>query len=103
MQGSTDNIYVKPGAVQSLLAVAADPDNDKLSYRWEVLPEPKEFSEGGDREDRPQPVLNRVQAKGEGRAEMKAPEREGPYRIFVYVTDGKNNVATANVPFYVKP
>ena len=99
----TDNIYLKPGQITRLLAVAADPDKDVLNYRWEILAEPKEYSEGGDHEDRPKPILNRVKDSGKGKAEMRAPDTEGPYRIFVYVTDGHNNVATANIPFYVKP
>jgi hypothetical protein len=103
LKKATDNIYLTPGSSHDLLAVATDPDNDHLSYRWEILPEPKEFSEGGDREDRPMPILNRVTSSGNGRAAMQAPDREGPYRIFVYITDGHNNVATANVPFFVRP
>lgn len=99
---STDNIYVKAGTTYDLLAVATDPDADKLSYRWEILPEPKEFSEGGDFEARPKPVVNRVTSSTEGRATMKAPDAPGAYRVFVYITDGHNNVATANIPFFIK-
>ncbi len=32
-------------------------------------------------------------------ATLKAPDKEGAYRLFVYVTDGNNNVATVNLPF----
>jgi hypothetical protein len=59
-------------------------------------------SEGGDFEARPKPVENAflTSANG-GQASLKAPKKEGAYRLFVYVTDGHNNVATANLPFYV--
>jgi hypothetical protein len=102
-QNAVDNIYLQPNKEYSVLAVATDPENESLTYRWEILPEPKEFSVGGDREDRPQPVPDRISSSGEGLATMKAPEKEGPYRVFVYVTDDQNKVATANVPFFVKP
>lgn len=97
-----DNIYLKPGHSYQTLAVAADPDGDKLTWRWEVLPEPAQLSEGGDFEARPKPVEGIVTSRGAGKATLKAPEKEGAYRIFVYVTDGKNNVATANIPFYIR-
>lgn len=98
-----DAIYLKPGANYPAMAVAADPDKDKLSWRWEVVPEPTQLSEGGDFEARPKPVEGLVKIAGEGRITLNAPAKEGAYRLFVYITDGHNNVATANVPFYVKP
>lgn len=101
-QKSIDNIYLQPNSNYQAFAVATDPDNDKLNYRWEILPEPTKLSDGGDFEARPQPVLNLVQPGSNGKASMKAPAQEGAYRLFVYITDGNNNVATANVAFFVK-
>ncbi len=100
---AVDNVYVKPGSNYPVLAVAADPDNDKLNYRWELLPEPTQVGEGGDYEAKPKPVENSLSGKGDnGQAMLKAPNKEGAYRLFVYITDGHNNIATANLPFYVK-
>jgi len=96
-------LYLKPGTSYTALAVAIDPDRDKLAYRWEVLPEPTQLSEGGDFEARPKPAEGLVTGQGDGKASLKTPEKEGAYRLFIYVTDGNNNVATANIPFYVKP
>ena len=80
-----------------------DKDNDQLNYRWELLPEPTKVGEGGDFEERPkaseQTLLKNL---GKGKAILKAPPMPGAYRLFVYITDGHNNVATANLPFYVK-
>jgi hypothetical protein len=96
-----NSVYVEPGKTYEINAVAAEPDNDRLSYRWELLPEPQKVGEGGDREDRPQPVKNSIADKGKGNATLKSPTAKGAYRLFVYITDGHNNVATANLPFYV--
>ena len=100
---AVNNVYLKPGNSYKILAVAADPDNDKLTYRWELLPEPTKLSEGGDFEGRPMPIENLILGiTNNGQATLKAPGKEGAYRLFIYVTDGNNNVATANIPFYVK-
>ncbi len=101
-QKSIQNVYLAPGSSANVLAVAGDPDNDKLSYRWELLPEPTELSEGGDFEARPKAMEGMIKGGGPGKATMQAPGKPGAYRVFVYITDGKNNVATANLPFYVR-
>lgn len=99
---AVQNVYLKPGSTYNVLAVASDPDNDLLSYRWELLTEPTQLSSGGDFEARPQTIEHLISSAGKGKAGLKVPDKEGAYRLFVYVTDGHNNVATANVPFYVK-
>jgi hypothetical protein len=96
------NVYLAPGSSSPVIAVATDPDNDKLTYRWELLPEPTQVSEGGDFEARPKPIEGLIKSIGEGKAILQAPTKEGAYRLFVYITDGNNNVATANLPFYVR-
>jgi hypothetical protein len=100
---SLQDIFVKPGSSYEVLALATDPEHDQLTYRWEILTEPTQLSEGGDFEARPRPVDNLLSVTGKGKATLKAPAKEGAYRLFVYVTDGHNNVATANLPFFVKP
>ena len=98
----TDNIMLKPGVSYEALATAFDPNNDKLSYRWELLEEATKLGEGGDHEDRPAVIENRITNTVDGKATLQAPVKEGGYRLFVYITDGHNKVATANIPFYVK-
>jgi hypothetical protein len=99
---AVENVYLKPGTNYDALAMAVDPDNDKLTYRWELLPEATQLGNGGDFEPRPTPVEGLVKAGEKGAAVLRAPEAEGAYRLFVYVMDGNNNVATANLPFYVR-
>ncbi len=99
---SLDNIYLQPNTENKVVVVATDPDNDKISYRWELMPEPTQLSTGGDFEARPKAIEGLVTSRESGNASFKAPDKEGAYRLFVYVMDGNNNVATANVPFYVK-
>ena len=99
---AVQNVYIKAGETYPVLAVVTDPDQDGLTYRWELLPEPTQVGEGGDFEARPKPVVNAfTQSTSKGQASLKAPVKAGAYRLFVYATDGHNNVATANLPFYV--
>ncbi|MES1198249.1 MAG: hypothetical protein ABUL41_03130 [Chitinophagaceae bacterium] len=99
---AVENIYLNPGNSYNAIAIAIDPDNDSLSYRWELLPEPTKVGNGGDFEARPKTIEGLITPGSNGTAVLKTPETEGPYRLFVYVTDGNNNVATANIPFYIK-
>ena len=97
-----ENVYLTPGGAYSVSAIAIDPDKDKLTYRWEFLPEPEKVSTGGDFEARPEPLVGLLIPDLKGKATLIPPAKEGPYRVFVYVTDGHNNVATANFPVYVR-
>ncbi|HZH64654.1 MAG TPA: hypothetical protein VEY10_07150, partial [Flavisolibacter sp.] len=100
---AAESVYLKAGSNYEALAVATDPDRDKLTYRWELLPEPVKLSEGGDFEERPKAIAGGfMNDRNNGKVTLKAPTGKGAYRLFVYITDGKNNVATANIPFYVK-
>ena len=97
-----DDIYLSPGENYKAIAVAFDPDKDKLFYRWELMPEPTQLSTGGDFEARPKSLDGLVTLGENGNVTIKTPDKEGAYRLFVYIMDGNNNVATANVPFYIK-
>ena len=102
-QQATDSIRLAPGRPCPVLARVADPDRDPLTYRWELLPETTDLSVGGDREARPQSIAGLVAAGANGAATLTAPTKPGAYRLFLYASDGHNNVATANAPFYVSP
>ena len=90
----------EPGIAE---VIALDPEEDSLSYYWEVLPE-IEVSDGAvDRIKRPKPVEGVLpQFSNSPSVTLRAPEKEGAYRLFVTISDGNNNIATANIPFYVE-
>ncbi|WP_257657124.1 glycoside hydrolase family 2 TIM barrel-domain containing protein [Parapedobacter lycopersici] len=97
-----DFIYLQPGKTYPLDVAVTDPDNDSLSTRWELLPESTDLKSGGDRESRPQAIPGHVTNATVSQARFTTPEQSGAYRLFLYVTDGQNNVATANIPFFVQ-
>jgi hypothetical protein len=94
-------VYLSPGTEHNAYTDVIDPDNDKLIYKWEIYYESQEKKEGGDTEEKPY-VLSDFKLEGNNVLHFTSPAKPGPYRLFVYVFDGNNHVATANAPFYVK-
>ena len=97
-----DFIYLNPGTSYNVKISATDPDGDGLNSRWELLPEATALGNGGDRESRPAPINGLFGNVSKTGLKLTAPEKPGAYRLFVYISDGKNNVATGNIPFYVR-
>lgn len=94
-----DMVYLKPAEKFNALVVSHDYENDPLTYRWEILPESTDLKWGGDKESRPETLINQ---NGDPSMELNAPHAEGAYRLFIFVTDGHDHAATANFPFFVK-
>jgi len=100
---ATDNVYLKPGKLYTARVIASDSDGDELTYQWEVLKEPKKFGYGGRGEVKPDSIAVIQSAVNKSEIRFKGPQTEDSYRLFVYVYDGRNHFATANIPFYIKP
>jgi hypothetical protein len=101
-KNAIDNIYINPGSVCYAKVYVTEPDNDSVSYKWVLLREVKERSQGGAREIEPDDVELNILSDSEGQLKFKAPAETGDYRLFSYVYDGKNKAGTANLPFYVR-
>ena len=80
----------------------SDAENDSLSYVFQLMPESIDKKAGGDFEKTPEPISFKIVENKNDRIIIKAPSKSGPYRFFIYVRDSNKNVATANIPFYVK-
>jgi hypothetical protein len=92
-----------PETVVRAKVEAADPDGDTLSYAWELRRESTDKRSGGDAEQVPPPLPEAVTKAYENMAMVQLPKEPGSYRLFVVVTDGRNNAATANVPILARP
>jgi hypothetical protein len=78
-----------------------DFENDRLNYRWEILPESTDLQDGGDFEKRPETVQFTILSDTNGELKFIAPSVKGNYRLFGYADDGHQHAATANIPFKV--
>ena len=95
------NIHVKPGLSYKATAQVRDPDNDPLTYRWEVMEESTDLKTGGDLESKPKTYSDLIDQPNQSGIALKAPTRPGAYRLFVYAFDGRGHAAHANIPFFV--
>lgn len=96
-----ENITLAPGEKVPAFVQATDPDNDTLVFNWEVKAESKDLGEGGDKESVP-PSIDGLVEGSTAEVELTTPAEEGAYRLFVYIYDGQDNAAHANIPFFVK-
>ncbi|MDO8951294.1 MAG: hypothetical protein Q7U86_01655, partial [Draconibacterium sp.] len=94
-------IILKPGSEHKAIVTASDPDNDKLSFNWEVRPEAVYASYAGQGEKTPPVKPGLIQQQGKTIV-FKSPSEKGAYRLYVYVSDGNNQFSTANLPFLVE-
>ncbi|TXK46933.1 hypothetical protein FVR03_09945 [Pontibacter qinzhouensis] len=97
-----DNIYLEPGQPYVAKVNTFDHDGDSLQLHWEVLPESEKKDGNSDKQVKPTPLPGLLNLAEAHKPTLTAPTKEGAYRLFVYVYDGKGNLATANVPFYVR-
>ena len=99
--GRFDDVVLEAGGHYTAALKVEHANNGSLSVRAEIMPEPKELSEGGDFEPRPVTIEGLILSASTSEVTFKAPAKKGAYRILVYVTDEHNHAGTANIPFWV--
>ena len=95
------DIIIDKGSRNSARVTASDPDNDELTFRWEIKPEAKYASYAGQGEVAPKPVPGLIEGSGP-LISFRAPSEAGMYRLFVYAFDNKGHFSSDNLPFMVR-
>lgn len=98
---ATDNIKLTAGKTYSAKIDVTDPENDPLTYRWEIMKESQTNATGGDAEEVPARIEGLISSEPGPGVEFLAPKEEGAYRLFIYVDDPNDHTAHANIPFFV--
>lgn len=93
---------LKPRATFSVIAECADHEGDPLVWRWAVLPEKRNHN-AGEHPKMPTSINGTITSSEGNRANVRAPNKAGVYRLHVWVSDGHGHAATANTPFEVEP
>jgi hypothetical protein len=93
-----DNFYLTADSVYQAAIYALDPDEDSLMYKWELRHEEANFYDSRKFRNN---LTDLLLTSEDNRIQFKAPKEIGGYRLFAFVYDGQNHVATHNIPFYV--
>ncbi len=72
-------------------------EGDPLRYEWMIMQEKTAAADGG----LPNGIPGLIAAQGGANITFKAPAAIGAYRLYVFVYDDHNKVASAVIPFYV--
>lgn len=97
------NTRVEANSLHTASIQLYDPEGDSLRYHWEMLPEVEVQDGAVDRLRKPDPVKGAIVASDGASVQWRAPQEPGSYRLFVQVSDGNENIATANFPLLVEP
>jgi hypothetical protein len=101
-----ENIYLAPNSAAIANIKLHEPDGDEITCKWVILKEVDERSDGGAYEKEPADIPFKRDASQsnceQGQLAFTTPAKDGDYRLFAYVYDGKGKVGYANAPFFIK-
>jgi hypothetical protein len=98
-----DNIYLKGGDSFDAGLEWTNEGGQKVKVEWMLYPESTVQSAGGDFESAIPPVLGALSKRKNNSVVVTPPDKEGGYRLFVFITNKSGRTAYANIPFYVIP
>jgi len=97
-----NNIILKTGITLNANVNISDPEEDKIIYQWQVIPESNDKKTGGDKEKTPKPLKGIFKKSDSFKNTVSFTiQYPGEYRLFIFAKDGNGNVATGNIPFKI--
>ena len=99
-KGAHENIVFYPGELSHAEVFFHENKNDSVRMEWEIYPEAW-YSDTNELVVSNYKPIDTFVDFGNNTTSFRAPEREGPYRIFAYIYNEDGTFATTNIPFYV--
>ncbi|MFD1819773.1 Glycosyl hydrolases family 2, TIM barrel domain [Pseudarcicella hirudinis] len=100
-KGAKDNILYNPHTKVVARVLTDHSDTSHYTYRWHIEPEDWYVYNYVANSRKQKPIDHLFIEEQDTTAIFRAPEREGPYRVFVSVYDRNGLFSTTNTPFYV--
>jgi hypothetical protein len=100
-KGAKDNIIFKPNITVNSKVYLENADTIGLTFKWKIFAEDWFKPNRTFNEKQPKEIKDLIMGHSGSELNFKVPDKEGPYRIFVYVYNKKGSFATSNTPFYV--
>jgi len=92
-------VYLNPGEKYLVKVAATDPENDKLTARWELFSE-SEMTKAAEEKRKPVAIPDQVTGSLQN-VMLDVPILPGSYKLFLHVTDSHKNQTTASMPLIV--
>lgn len=92
------NTYLIADSLYLAEIEAYDPEDDKVTFRWELWQEEINFHEMDAYNYNMKHLLSEEDSST---ISFRTPKDEGAYRLYVYAFDNQGNFASRNLPFYV--
>src|SRR5690606_7133471 len=99
-KGARNNIILKANTIKTAEVFMYASERDSIAFSWQILHEDwyDEYKAPAPNSKPMEELI--IDTEGQ-KLQFRTPSQEGPYRIFVEVTDNHGNFATANTPIYV--
>lgn len=100
--GNSTHVYAPASEVKFVID-AKDPENDAIRYEWDLRKDESDNPATGGDWERPIPAIDgSVIAVKKDEVTIRMPKEAGHYRLFAYVSDNSDKVATANLPIKIE-
>jgi hypothetical protein len=95
LDGKNNIIVTSDSKHHAVLQMQSSEFSDTLQYKWEIYREDWHYPKG------PPAEIGLFADSTLPYTDFRAPQKEGPYRVFITVYNSKGYFATANIPIYV--